>query len=131
MTYWPCEDAPEAERIAVGADITPEEAAQFRKVWDEIMNSPESRKHRMRLTIGKPAQQLVLHFWWQEGSTARQETFGPWAVREDESHLQEITSFLKEWHQVTGIEPSSVTMALVQDHTQWLRDRAALAENDG
>jgi hypothetical protein len=127
VTYWPCEDAPDP--LAFGADVTSEEAARFREVWDEILRSPESRKHHIRLTVGKPVPQLVLHFWWQEGSTARQETFGPWAVREDESHLQEIASFLKGWHRVTGIEPSSVTMALVQDHAQWLADRAALAGN--
>jgi hypothetical protein len=69
-------------------------------------------------------RQIVLHFWWQEGSTARQETYGPWAVTEDESHLQRIVSFTRDWHRVTGREASSVTMALVQDPAAWLAEQA-------
>lgn len=62
-----------------------------------------------------PADAIVLHFQWAEGGLTRQETYGPWAIAEDESHLEQVTSFLKDWRRALGCEPSSVTMAVVQD----------------
>lgn len=70
-------------------------------------------------------QMLVVHMQWTEGSTARQETYGPWTAAEDESHLEQIVTFLKDWRKATGCEPSSATLALVTDPQQF--PEAALA----
>lgn len=58
---------------------------------------------------------LVVHLWWEEGGTSRQETYGPWVVADDDSHLGEITAFLKNWHAVTGFQPAVATMAMLVD----------------
>jgi hypothetical protein len=58
---------------------------------------------------------IVLHVHWTDGGTARQETYGPWTAADDESHLEQIFSFMRAWPRVTGCEPSSVTMAIVTD----------------
>jgi hypothetical protein len=64
-------------------------------------------------------QMLVVTMQWSEGSTARQETYGPWTAAEDESHLEQIVAFLKDWRKATGCEPSSATLAVVTDPQQF------------
>jgi hypothetical protein len=91
---------------------TPEHVRQFQEAWDEFMRSARPA-----------AQQIVLHIWWTEGSTARQETYGPWTATGDESHLEQIVAFMRDWQRLTGCVPSSVTMALVQDPAAWARER--------
>jgi hypothetical protein len=73
-------------------------------------------------------QTIVLHFWWTEGSTTRQETYGPWEAREDDSHLERITGFVKDWQQATGCMPSSVTMAIVTTPEQFAEEIAEREE---
>lgn len=77
------------------------------------------------MTTPPAASLLVLHFWWTEDGTARQETYGPWAVAEDESHLEQVISFLRDWRRLSGREPSAVTMALLTDPAGWMREREA------
>jgi Helix-turn-helix domain len=74
--------------------------------------------------VSEHPQQVVLHFHWEEASLQRQETYGPWAVADDGmAHLAEIRDFIADWQRLTGIKPHAVTMALVIDPAEWLRDR--------
>jgi hypothetical protein len=72
-------------------------------------------------------QFLVLHFDWLDGTSACQETYGPWAVQGDESHLEDIAAFMKAWPRRAGIRPQAVTMALCVSPDAWLAGDAVTA----
>jgi hypothetical protein len=100
---------------------TPEQVQAFQEAWDGLV--PD-----MRLRIGRPLepvrQMVVVHLWWTEGSIPRQETYGPWAIADDEmTHLAQIRNFLRDWQRVTGGQPNVATMALVMDPAGWMRAR--------
>lgn len=66
----------------------------------------------------------VVHFQWTEGGFVRQETYGPWECRDDDSHMGEIAAFLKDWHRITGREVVSAVLALVMDPEQFAEEAA-------
>jgi hypothetical protein len=102
------EDRP---RVQLPEVWTPEQVEQFREVWDSFMDL--FHQHQIRI-IPEPVQMIVLHYEWDEDGTTRQETYGPWYAAADESHLELITAFMRDWERLNG-HPSSVTMALVTD----------------
>lgn len=109
------------------ASMTPEQIAKFRADFDAEMAANPVPRH---LVIPQQRPLLVLHFCWTEDGTARQETYGPWAVAEDESHLEQVFSFLRDWRRLTGCEPSAVTMALLTDPATWAQEREAQRAQD-
>lgn len=64
-------------------------------------------------------QMLVVHMQWSEGSITRQETYGPWTATENESHLEQIVTFMKGWREATRCRSSSATLAIVTDPRQF------------
>lgn len=79
---------------------------------------------------------LVLTYQWTEvgdgagGPSARQETYGPWTVAEDESHLEQVFAFIRDWPRLSGCEPSAITMAQLTDPGGWMREREAQRTRD-
>lgn len=57
---------------------------------------------------------------WTEGGLPRCETYGPWQVAEDESHLAAVRDFMKAWRETTGQAVERAVMSLAQDPQQWL-----------
>jgi hypothetical protein len=76
-------------------------------------------------------RQVVLHLWWSDGSISRQETYGPWAIADDESYLEQVCGFLRHWARLTGRHPDVATMAIVMDPAAWVRDREQQKGSDG
>lgn len=68
---------------------------------------------------------IVIHMQWTEGNSARQETYGPWTVADDESHLEQIFTFMKGWRRLKGQDTLSATMALVTDPQEFTDAGAA------
>lgn len=64
------------------------------------------------------AGELVVTLQWSEGGIARQETYGPWTPADDDSHLEQITAFMKAWRKATGCDPAAATMAVIVDPQQ-------------
>jgi hypothetical protein len=54
-------------------------------------------------------QLVVLAIQWGHGG----ETFGPWVVREDGSHLDDVAAFMKRWHERDGRPDASFLVSLV------------------
>jgi hypothetical protein len=110
--------------VQLADDWTPEQTAAFREAWDQA-DKDKLRWLPPGAVVTPRPQAIVLHFWWTEGSTARQETYGPWPVagEDGDAHLEQIVSFLRDWKRVTGLEPDTVTMALVMDPAAWLAER--------
>lgn len=67
---------------------------------------------------------LVVHLQWLEGGFVRQQTFGPWEQREDDSHLEQIPAFLRAWHAATGCEAMSAVLATVTSPEQFAEEAA-------
>lgn len=61
----------------------------------------------------------------------RRETFGPWAVRPDDSHLAEITALVRSLHEPSGVLPRSVSLVLCTDPAAWLAGKAATGGGSG
>ncbi len=79
-----------------------------------------------------PAGQfLVVHVGWDDEGTPRGETYGPWAAAEDDSHLAEITGFVRAWPERAGFVPGAVTLALCTDPGAWLTGEAVTAPGSG
>ena len=68
-------------------------------------------------TVEEPAPQLlVIHVFWTEGGTPRSETYGPWTAAQDESHLEQVSTFIRGWHRLNGSATAvSATLAVVTD----------------
>lgn len=64
--------------------------------------------------------QFVVHVLWTEKEMPRWETFGPWTTRDDDGHLAELTTFLRDWLAVTGIQPVTTVLSVIQDPQAWL-----------
>ncbi len=62
---------------------------------------------------------LVAVVEWDEDGEARQETYGPWAAAEDDSHLAAIGEFVKGWPGRAGVLPKTVTLVLCIDPGAW------------
>lgn len=83
------------------------------------------------MTTPPAASLLVLTYQWTEpgdgfgGPSARQETYGPWTVADDESHLEQVFAFIRDWPRLTGCEPSAITMAQLTDPAAWAQEREA------
>jgi hypothetical protein len=80
--------------------------------------TPESAGSRM----------IVLEFRWEQDGGSRGEMFGPWAVTEDEAHLELITGFIRDWNRLSGHKATSVVMTLVTDPAGWVRTAEERAE---
>jgi len=69
--------------------------------------------------------QLVAHLKWTEtGGESRQEIFGPWVIADDDSHLERITAFMRDWNRLVGDGAEDAVMVLLADPDEWVRDRA-------
>jgi hypothetical protein len=67
--------------------------------------------------------QVILHFYWEENSLQCQETYGPWAVSDDDDMLPAgVRDFIGAWRRLAGIRPNAVTIALVIDPDTWIRE---------
>lgn len=73
---------------------------------------------------------IVLEFRWEQDGQERAEMFGPWIVAEDETHLELITGFIKDWNRLSGHKATSVIMTLVTDPAGWVREQEQRAETD-
>jgi len=114
---------PEALAIA-REDWTPEQVLEFQERWDSLA----SQYHVRWLPAGSRPLIVLTFCWTEDDGTPRQETYGPWDVAEDESHLEDITGFVREWRRLSGREPSAVTMALVQHPAAWAAARQQESE---
>ena len=112
---------------ALPEEWTPEQIAEFQKVWDEHWATV--RKHEVRwipasTTVAAHPQQLVVHLKWTEaGGTPRQETFGPWTVADDDSHLERIAAFMRDWNRVAGDGAEDAVMVALADPDEWVRQQ--------
>lgn len=67
----------------------------------------------------QPAQFLVVQVEWDDGERQR-ETYGPWAVAADDSHVASIGEFVKSWPERAGVLPETVTLVACTDPAAWL-----------
>lgn len=68
---------------------------------------------------------ITVELSWDDHGRPATETFGPWEAREDESHLGEITEWLKQWRELASGPPVRVVMTLIRDPQQWLEEHRA------
>lgn len=71
------------------------------------------------------AGDIYLHLRWTVGGQemeATQATFGPWPVRDDLSHLNEIAEFVDRWRAMTGVADATVTLMIPNDPAVWLAE---------
>ena len=112
-------------QVACPEDWTPEQVEEFRKAWDEYWAT--TREHKPRwlpastTVTGRP-QQLVVHLRWTEGGALRQDIFGPWTVADDDSHLERITAFMRDWNRIVGDGAEDAVMVLLADPGEWVRE---------
>ena len=67
---------------------------------------------------------LVVHLKWTESDGApRQEIFGPWTPADDDSHLERIMTFMRDWNRLVGDGAEDAVMVAVQDPDEWVRQR--------
>jgi hypothetical protein len=83
--------------------------------------------------VTAPADQfLVVCVEWDDITDGgRQETYGPWAVADDDSHLAAITEFVKAWPDRAGVLPANVTLILCVDPATWLAGKAVTVAGSG
>lgn len=74
--------------------------------------------------------QLVVHLKWTEDGTLQQETFGPWTPAGDDSHLEQLTAFMRDWKRLVGDGAQEAVMEMlltdpvtVTDPGEWVRKR--------
>lgn len=72
----------------------------------------------------------ILGFEWEQDGQRHAETFGPWAADDDETYLELITGFIKNWNLLSGHKATSVVMTLVTDPAEWVRSREEQAQAD-
>jgi hypothetical protein len=65
-------------------------------------------------TAGVAPQLLVICMQWTEDGAARQETYGPWTIAGDESHLEQVSAFMRGWNRLKGAAVSAA-MVILQD----------------
>jgi hypothetical protein len=63
---------------------------------------------------------IVLHLTWIHDGVAGQETYGPFLPDDDDSHLEMIATFMREWTARTGYQAAAATLALVTDPVEWV-----------
>jgi len=81
-------------------------------------------------TEARPGQ-LVVHLKWTEADgTPQQEMFGPWAPADDDSHLEQITAFMRDWNRLVGDRAEDAVMWAVQDPDEWVRERELASPPD-
>lgn len=79
-----------------------------------------------------PAGQfLIISVEWDEDGRARQETYGPWAVADDDSHLASISEFVRRWPGRAGVLPRTVTLVVCTDPAAWLAGETVTAADSG
>jgi len=74
---------------------------------------------------------LVAVVEWDESGEGRQETYGPWAASEDDSHLAAIGEFVRAWPERAGVLPKTVTLTLCLDPLAFLSGEAVTAAGSG
>lgn len=113
----------------VQREWTPEQVADFRAQWESLMadGGAQARWLPQPRTFEEPGfwpDLIVLRFCWtdSDGSPC-EEIYGPWPTAEDDSHLEHITAFIRDWPARSGCQPSSVTMAIALDPAAWAASR--------
>lgn len=80
------------------------------------------------------ADLLFVTIQWDQAGGFSAEAFGPWTVRDDGSHLNEITEFLKRWHAAerrTGMSATIWRAVSPDEYDQRVTARAAEGGADG
>lgn len=77
-----------------------------------------------------------MHLKWTEDGAPQQETFGPWTPAGDDSHLGQITAFMRDWNRIAGDGEREAVMELltapvtVTDPGEWVRQRELASPPD-
>lgn len=91
-------------------------------LWLGVARAAGQRGHVSE--TGQPQLIVVRVHWVPPGGTMQEETFGPWPVAADESHLAEIAAFMRGWGKRSGHEAVTAVLSLVTSPRDW-------AENGG